>query len=216
MYAKLAQYCRDRNVDLVVVSKTRSNEAILEIYNQGHRNFGENRVSELVQKKADLPDDIRWHAIGHLQSKKVKKIADFVHLIHSGDRISVLEEINKQGEKCNRIIDVLLQIKIASEATKYGWEFDELTHYIDQNKSAFPFIRFRGVMGMATFTENQSQIHQEFATLTTYFGKLKSMYADDGKINFSQFDTISMGMSGDYKIAIEEGATMIRVGSLLF
>ena len=201
------------SVVLIAVSKTHPAEAIMEAYNGGQRDFGENRPQELVAKYEALPRDIRWHMIGSLQTNKVKYIAPFVYLIHSVDSEKLLEVINKEGAKNNRIIDVLMEIHIADENTKHGWEPDELSAYMKSEKwLALPYIRIRGVMGMATFTDDREQVHNEFRNLKRLFGKIKQDNPKTGAI----FDTISMGMSGDYPIAIEEGSTMVRIGSAIF
>jgi len=201
------------NVTLVAVSKTKPNAAIEEAYETGQRIFGENKVQELVDKYESLPKDIEWHMIGHLQRNKVKYIAPFVALIHGGDSLRLLKEINKQAKKCDRVIDVLLQFHIAREESKFGFSFEEAEEMLqDESFKALNNIEVRGVMGMATFTENKAQIADEFRTLHNYFHVFKSHYF---KYN-DAFNTISMGMSGDYPIAIEEGTTMIRVGSHIF
>ena len=213
MYTQLKQFCTDRNIDLIVVSKTRPKEAILDLYDLGQRDFGENRVQELSQKYNDLPKDIHWHMIGHLQSNKVKYIAPFVHMIHSGASLSLLKEINKRAKQNDRRIDVLLQLKIAQEGTKSGWDESELMESIENNHfTSLNNLNIRGVMGMATFTDDTTIIRSEFSSLKSIFDTLKSTHFESS----SHFDTISMGMSGDYKIAAEEGSTMVRVGSLLF
>lgn len=199
-----------KEVTLIAVSKTKSNEQILEAYAAGQRDFGENRAQEIVPKYNALPKDIRWHCIGHLQTNKVKQIAPFVHLIHSVDSESLLAEINKQAAKCNRVIPVLLQIFIAQEETKFGFDYQEaeiLLNMMPQTK--YPNIRIEGIMGMATNTENQTQIRNEFLCLKSFFDEIKSWPNSEIKI-------LSMGMSSDYKIAIEDGSTMVRVGSLIF
>lgn len=212
-FTDLLTYCNQNNTTLVAVSKTKPMEAITELYNEGQRIFGENRVPELVEKYNALPKDIKWHMIGHLQTNKVKNIAPFVQLIHSGDRISLLKEVNKAAKKNDRIIDILLQLKIAKEETKSGWDKNELYAMLtDGILDQYENLNIRGVMGMATFTDNQTQIEEEFAALKTAFDKMKLETFPTKK----DFDVISMGMSGDYKIAIQEGSTMIRVGSLLF
>ena len=212
-YKELIDFCSERAITLVAVTKTRSINAIQSLYDQGHRDFGENRVSELVEKHDVLPKDIAWHMIGHLQTNKVKYIAPFVKMIHSGASLSLLKEINKRAAKNDRIIDVLLQIKIANEEAKSGWDIKELiTHFSNKEIQIFENIRIRGVMGMATFTSGEDIIRSEFRNLKSYFDQIKSDY-------FSKedyFDTISMGMSGDYKLAALEGSTMFRIGSLLF
>ncbi|MFZ9028170.1 MAG: YggS family pyridoxal phosphate-dependent enzyme [Crocinitomicaceae bacterium] len=201
------------NVTLVAVSKTKPNEAIIEAYKAGQRVFGENKVQELVEKAETLPKDIEWHLIGHLQRNKVKYIAPFVSLIHAVDSLRLLQEINKQAAKNNRTIDCLLQFHIADEETKFGLDENEamelLHSEVYQNMNN---VRICGVMGMATFTENEEQVRAEFSKLHELFEKLKTAHFSSN----AAFRTISMGMSGDWKIAIEEGSTMIRVGSSIF
>lgn len=198
---------------LVAVSKTKSVAEIMQLYDAGQRDFGENKVQEMQEKQAKLPQDIRWHLIGHLQTNKVKFIAPFVHLIHSVDSWKLLLEINKQAEKSKRVIDCLLQIHIAKEETKFGFNENELNLLLtDFSKADLKYVRICGLMGMATNTENESQIAQEFEQLHQLFVSLKQSY-------FSQmecFKELSMGMSNDYKIALKHGATMVRIGSLLF
>jgi len=194
-------------VTLVAVSKTKPVEDIQALYQLGQRDFGENYVQELVDKQASLPTDIHWHFIGHLQSNKVKYIAPFVHLIHGVDSIKLLKEIDKQAFKNNRIIDCLLQVHIASEETKFGMDEQELKDAIEQ-LSNFPNIRVRGLMGMASFSDDQEKVRAEFKSLYHIF--------NTSAIQHLPSAILSMGMSGDYKIAIEEGSTMVRIGSLLF
>lgn len=202
-----------QGVTLVAVSKTKPNEDILAAYEAGQRIFGENRVQELVDKYEALPKDIEWHMIGHLQTKKVKYIAPFVSLIHGVDSFKLLEEINKRAKKEERTIDVLLQFHIAQEQSKYGFDFDEAKTMLEsQEFTQLENINVRGVMGMATFTENEEKIQDEFRTLNNYFEIFRSHFF---KFNKS-FGIISMGMSGDYKIAIEEGSNMVRIGSTIF
>lgn len=194
---------------LIAVSKTKSNEQILEAYNAGQRDFGENRVQELLPKYEALPKDIRWHLIGHLQTNKVKQIASFVHLIHSVDSEKLLAEINKEAGKCNRVIPVLLQIFIAQEETKFGFSFEEAEALISASpETKYPNIRIEGFMGMATNTEHEDQVRKEFHGLKEFFGKFE--------IRNPKFKILSMGMSSDWKIAVAEGSTMIRVGSSVF
>ena len=201
------------SVSLVAVSKTKPNDAILEAYNAGQRIFGENKVQELTQKQLDLPEDIEWHFIGHLQSKKVKSIAPFVSLIHAVDSIKLLTEINKQALKNNRTINCLLQFHIATEQSKFGLTFEEVREILESDAFVeLQNISITGVMGMATFTENENQVREEFQALENYFNVLKSHYF---KFN-DNFEHISMGMSGDFQIAIEEGSTMVRIGSSIF
>ncbi len=208
-YQSIQAYTAANNVLLVAVSKTKPNSDIEALYAAGHRDFGENYVQELVDKQASLPEDIRWHFIGHLQSNKVKYIAAFVHLIHGIDSLKLLQEVNKQAIKANRVIDCLLQMHIAQEETKFGLDEGELNSILDQ-LHAFPHVRVRGLMGMASFTENQEQVKMEFAQLKHYFDSAKA------KLASPEFDTLSMGMSGDYQLAIEQGSTLVRIGSLLF
>lgn len=198
---------------LVAVSKTKPAEDILELYNLGQRDFGENYVQELVGKFEQLPKDIRWHYIGHLQSNKVKYIAPFVHLIHGVDSLSLLKEINKQALKNNRIIDCLLQIYIAKEETKFGLDEHELKELLgaDSPINGLTNIRINGLMGMASFSTNMNLVRAEFNHLKSLFDQ----YAQPQTTNH-KLQTLSMGMSADYKIAIEEGSNMVRIGSLLF
>lgn len=201
------------SVNLVAVSKTKPLPLLEEAYAAGQRHFGENRVQELVEKYEALPKDIQWHMIGHLQSKKVKYIASFVHLIHGVDSLKLLQEINKQALNNNRIIDCLIQFHIAEEESKFGFSFEEITEILnDQSFLNLRNVRIVGVMGMATFTDDSNQIKKEFAALFSYFTKLKN----DQFRAAPYFKEISMGMSGDYLIAIEEGSTMVRVGSSIF
>lgn len=200
----------DGKATLVAVSKTKPVEDILELYNTGHRDFGENYVQELVDKEAVLPKDIRWHFIGHLQSNKVKYIAPFVHLIHGVDSESLLKEINKQAAKNNRIIDCLLQVHIATEETKFGFDEHELNqlHGLHELKN----VNIKGLMGMASFCKDMNLVRSEFRKLKQLYDKMNAQYS----IFNIQYSILSMGMSGDYKIAIEEGSNMVRIGSLLF
>jgi pyridoxal phosphate enzyme (YggS family) len=201
------------NVTLVAVSKTKPVEDLQEAYNAGQRIFGENKVQEMTSKYEVLPKDIQWHLIGHLQTNKVKYIAPYVSLIHSIDSEKLLREVNKEAKKNNRIIPCLLQFHIAEEETKFGFSFDEAKELIESEAFLnLQNIQIVGIMGMASFTENEQQIRNEFQTLHDYFHVLKSHYF---KFN-PDFKEISMGMSGDYKIAIEHGSTMIRVGSTIF
>jgi pyridoxal phosphate enzyme (YggS family) len=198
-------------VDLVAVSKTKPNEDILALYALGQRLFGENYVQELVDKEASLPKDIQWHFIGHLQTNKVKYIAPFVHLIHGVDGEKLLKEINKQAIKCNRVISCLLQVHIAKEETKFGFDATELIDLVESGQlDNYSNIVVKGLMGMASFTEDQVILKNEFEALATTFNQVKN------KLNNVHFDTLSMGMSSDYALAIKEGSTMVRIGSLLF
>ncbi|MCH2082556.1 MAG: YggS family pyridoxal phosphate-dependent enzyme [Saprospiraceae bacterium] len=201
------------NTNLVAVSKTKPQSAILKLYEEGQRDFGENRVQELVDKQEALPKDIKWHMIGHLQSNKVKYIAPFIHLIHSVDSPKILKEINKQAAKNDRIIDCLLQFHIAEEDTKYGFDSDEALAFLKSPAfQSLQNIRIVGVMGMATFTKDENQVRNEFRSLKAIFDLLKKTCFEQ----VNSFKEISMGMSGDYNIAMEEGSTMVRIGSLLF
>jgi pyridoxal phosphate enzyme (YggS family) len=198
---------------LVAVSKTKPEADILELYAMGQRVFGENRVQELTPKYEALPKDIQWHMIGHLQTNKVKYIAPFVHLIESVDRIKLLKEINKQAQRAERVIPVLLEFKIAEEESKHGLQWEEIRSFLDSEEfQALENIRIDGVMGMATFTEDQEQVRREFKALSRIFRQLKEAFFKDAP----HFKEISMGMSGDYKIALEEGSTMVRIGSSIF
>ena len=192
---------------LVAVSKTKPVEDIQALYNLGQRDFGENYMQELIDKYGQLPKDIRWHFIGHLQSNKVKYIAPFVHLIHGVDSFSLLKEINKQTIKNNRTIDCLLQVYIAKEETKFGLNEDELHEIINQ-LSELKNISVKGLMGMASFTNDTKKVKEEFHHLKTLYSTINDQHPT--------FNTLSMGMSADYKIAIEEGSNMVRIGSLLF
>lgn len=198
---------------LVAVSKTKSAEAILELYNQGQRIFGENKVQELTWKYEALPKDIVWHAIGHLQTNKVKYIAPFVSMIHSVESLKLVKEINKQAKKNERVIEILLQFHIAEEDTKFGLDLSEAQEILTSElyKSA-ENIKVVGVMGMATFTHDKNQVRNEFRTLKNIFDELKKDFFESD----DSFKEISMGMSGDYELAVEEGSTMVRIGSLLF
>lgn len=201
------------NVKIIAVSKTYSTEKIMQLYNYGHTIFGENRVQELLAKYNALPKDIEWHMIGHLQSNKVKYIAPFISLIHSVDSKKLLYEINKRAKQNNRIIDCLLQIHIAKEESKYGLSFYQAEELIkDKDLSLLNNVRLCGLMGMATNTSNLKIIKNEFKALKDFFNKIKNKYF----ANINYFKELSMGMSNDYKIAIEEGSTMLRIGSAIF
>lgn len=198
-------------VTLIAVSKTKPKEMILEGMQNGHLDFGENKVQELVDKYESLPKDIRWHMIGHLQRNKVKYIAPFVHLIHGVDSERLLNEINKQGSKNNRIINCLLQFHIAEETSKFGFSLEEVKSIIEQNKlQGLTNVCIKGVMGMATFTDNKNQIKTEFQKLASFYKEIKEA------IGKETFEVISMGMSGDYKIAVDNGSNMVRIGSTIF
>jgi len=199
----------EEGVTLVAVSKTKPNSDILEAYEAGQRIFGENKIQEMVNKYEALPKDIKWHMIGHLQSNKVKYMAHFVDLIHGVDSFKTLKEINKQAKKHDRVINCLLQARIAKEETKFGLEFNEIESILQSNElSELKNIKIVGLMGMASFSSNVEEVSGEFQSLKTLFDKL----------NQSKFalEILSMGMSGDYKLAIEKGSNMIRVGSAIF
>ena len=208
----LKEFIEKYQAQLVAVSKTKSVEEIKSIYDMGHLDFGENRVYELREKQPLLPEDIRWHAIGNLQRKKVKYIAPYIYMIHSVDSVALLQEIEKRAAANERTISILFEIKIASEASKHGFDFEELNKALAQmNFDNFSHVEFAGVMGMATFTDDQNQIKEEFSALKQYFDLLKSKYFDN-----NTFKEISMGMSGDYELALKEGATIVRIGSKIF
>lgn len=198
------------DVQLIAVSKTKPVEMIQEAMVSGHLDFGENKVQEMVFKHEALSKEIRWHMIGHLQRNKVKYIAPFIHLIHGADSKKLLETINKEGKKNNRIINCLLQFHIAKESTKFGFSIEELREIISlKTYQDWAYINIKGVMGMATFTDNKLQVKEEFSLLRSFFNELKPVFGDD-------FKTLSMGMSGDYLEAINEGSNMIRIGSDIF
>lgn len=202
------------HVTLVAVSKTKPVAYLMEAYNAGQSIFGENYVQELVEKHEELPKDIQWHFIGHLQSRKVKLIAPFVSLIHGVDSLKLVQEINKEAKKNNRVIDCLLQIYIAEEESKFGLdkeELNEILNFVQNDKNEINNLRIVGFMGMATFTDNQNQIKKEFQNLKTIFDKYQQLETSNLKL-----ETLSMGMSGDYKLAIECGSTMVRIGSSIF
>lgn len=212
-YISILRELQEKNVTLVAVSKTKPVEDILALYELGQRDFGENYVQELAEKAENLPADIRWHFIGHLQSNKVKYIAPFVHLIHGVDSAKLLQEIEKQGARNQRVIDCLLQIYISKEETKFGLDEPELETLIRQAEEPgkFRHVRISGLMGMASFSDNPDLVRGEFKMLN----QLYKQYT--GRITEAvQFSRLSMGMSGDYRIALEEGTTMVRIGSLLF
>jgi len=197
------------NVTLVAVSKTKPIVDLQEAYDAGQRVFGENKIQEMAEKFDALPKDIKWHMIGHLQSNKVKYMAHFVDLIHGVDKLKTLKEVNKQAKKHDRVINCLLQVKIAKEDTKFGFSFKEIeTTLSSEELKELDNIKIIGFMGMATFTDDKEQLEEEFSSLKNLFDKLKKQY--------SSIETLSMGMSGDYQLAIENGSTMIRVGSSIF
>jgi pyridoxal phosphate enzyme (YggS family) len=210
-YEQLKADLGSHHVTLVAVSKTKSVQEIKELYDLGHRDFGENYEQELVDKKSQLPWDVRWHFIGHLQSNKVKNIAPFIHLVQSVDSLKLLKEINKQGEKNSRVINCLLQVHIAEEETKFGLDEQELETLTDTDSNGllqFRNVKVCGLMGMASFIDDTDKVKDEFRYLKSLFDKFKQEQ--------STFDTLSMGMSGDYSIAVEQGSTMVRIGSLIF
>jgi pyridoxal phosphate enzyme (YggS family) len=214
-YQELLNVTKKHQALLLAVSKTKPIEDIKPLYTAGQRAFAENKVQEMCEKYELLPKDIQWHLIGHLQSNKVKYIASFVHMIHSVDSLKLLQEIQKEGAKIYRRINVLLQFHIATEDTKFGLSYLEAQDVLDivmANPEDFNFVNICGVMGMASFTDNQSQVQQEFASLKNSFMLLKNTYFPFA----SDFKEISMGMSGDYDLALSQGSTMIRIGSLLF
>lgn len=194
------------SVTLVAVSKTKPIEDVMEAYEAGQRIFGENKVQELVEKYESLPKDIEWHMIGHLQRNKVKYITPFVKLIHGVDSLRLLQEIDKQAAKVDRVQEVLLQMHIAEESTKFGLDENELIEILDQ-LNEYPHVKVIGLMGMATFSNDEGKVEREFQYLKSLFDKYKSEY---------QLNTLSMGMSGDFEIAIKNGSTMVRVGSSIF
>ncbi len=204
-FEKLKKECEINNITLVAVSKIRTEADIIQAYNCGQRDFGENYVQELVAKAESLPKDIRWHFIGHLQTNKVKYIAPFIHLVHGIDNEKLLSELNKQAAKLDKKINCLLQLHIAEEETKFGFSAEEV---IALDFSRYPFLNICGLMGMATFTDDKTQIQKEFLVLSELYKTLQKKH--------TAFTILSMGMSGDYDLAIREGSNMIRVGSLLF
>jgi PLP dependent protein len=200
-------------IKLIAVSKTKPSELIMEAYRNGQRAFGENKVQEMTRKQEELPKDIEWHFIGHLQTNKIKYIAPFVHLIHGVDSFKLLKSIDAEARKVTRIIPCLLQFYIAEEETKFGFSLEEAINMLNSPEiGTLKNISISGVMGMATFTDDSKQIRKEFAQLKTIFATLKSSYFPD----IPEFREISMGMSADYQIAVEEGSTMIRIGSTIF
>ncbi len=208
-YNSLIQFLQPYNATLVAVSKTKPEEAIRELYNCGQRDFGENYVQELLEKKDKLPGDIRWHFIGHLQSNKVKQIVPFVHLVHSIDRLSLLQEVNKQAARIGRVQPVLLQMHIAREETKFGFDQAEITQLLGEKDLAkFPNIKIKGLMGMASFTDDELILRAEFSQLIQTYQQFH--------VSHPGMDTLSLGMSGDYKLALSMGSNMVRIGSLLF
>ena len=214
-YKKIIAELTPKNVTLVAVSKTKPVSDIKELYDLGHRDFGENYVQELVEKQVQSPDDIRWHYIGHLQSNKVKYIAPFVHLIHGVDSLKLLLEIDKQARKNNRVIQCLLQVHIAQEETKFGFSDAELTEIMEDLHKAklsceLQHVEVTGLMGMASLTEDMEQVRKEFKYLRLLYTQVAQLQVQN------TIQTLSMGMSNDYQVAIEEGANMARIGSLVF
>ena len=212
-YQQLKETLDARDVTLIAVSKTKPVEDILALYEAGHRDFGENYVQELVQKQSLLPKDIRWHFIGHLQSNKVKMIAPFVHMIHGVDSIKLLDVIDKEGRKAGRKINCLLQVHIAKEETKFGFDIQEARQAADSYflEKKYEHVELCGLMGMASFSDDQQLVESEFKSLKQLFDEVRSVHK-----NATHFNILSMGMSGDYVLAIQCGSTMVRVGSLLF
>ncbi len=201
------------NVNLVAVSKTKPNSLVMEAYEAGQRIFGENKVQDLSAKQVELPQDIQWHFIGHLQRNKVKFIAGFVDTIHAVDSLRLLKEIDKQAVKNDRIINCFLQFHIAEEESKFGLSFDSAKEILDSNEFAqMKNIKITGVMGMATLSDDKDKVRKEFATLKKYFDRLKEDYFSSS----DSFKEISMGMSADFQLAIEEGSTMVRIGTGIF
>jgi len=211
-YEQLIADLASHHVTLVAVSKTKSVEEIKELYDLGQKDFGENYVQELAEKQSQLPKDIRWHFIGHLQTNKVKQIAAFIHLIQSVDSLKLLQEINKQGERNDRVINCLLQIHIAQEETKFGLGENELNELLNNSISEYQNIRITGLMGMASFTDNMAKVKSEFRYLKTLFDNLATKFTTHNL----RLTTLSMGMSSDYSVAMEEGSNMVRIGSLIF
>ena len=213
-YSKIIQDLVSKNILLVAVSKTKPIEAIKQLHSLGQRDFGENYVQEMVDKYHELPKDIRWHFIGHLQTNKVKYIAPFVHLIQSVDSFKLLKEINKQGQKFDRVLDVLLQVHVSKEETKFGLDEAEVDSILNTNFVALgelKNVRIVGLMGMASFTKNKDEVRKEFHYLKTLYDQFLSKQQAN-----CQLHILSMGMSDDYTIAIEEGSNLVRIGSLIF
>lgn len=211
-YEEIIQELKPQNILLVAVSKTKSIDAIKELFALGQRDFGENYVQELVDKVAGLPTDIRWHYIGHLQTNKVKQVAPVVQLIHGVDSLKLLKEIHKQGGKSGRVIDCLVQVHISGEETKFGVDKEELSLILNEfNSGNLLHVRILGLMGMASFTTDMDQVRKEFRYLKELFDKTAAEILQP-----TTFTILSMGMSGDYKVALEEGSNMVRIGSLIF
>lgn len=210
-YEQLIADLGSRHVTLVAVSKTKSVAEIKELYDLGQKDYGENYVQELAEKQSQLPKDIRWHFIGHLQTNKVKQIAPFIHLIQSVDSLKLLQEINKQAQKSHRVIGCLLQIHISQEETKFGLDENELDELFNTSISEYQNIRISGLMGMASLTDDMEKVRSEFRYLKRLFDTYAKLPIDN-----CQLTILSMGMSSDYFVAIEEGSTMVRIGSLIF
>jgi len=213
MYSQILAKVKAAGATLIAVSKTHPPQSILTLYEQGQRAFGENRVQEMLEKQEALPKDIDWHLIGHLQTNKVKFIAPFVRMIHSVDSLKLLQEIDKQAAKNGRIIDCLLQFHIAQEETKFGLDLDEARALLDSPEyAALQQVRLCGVMGMASFSDDMALVRREFQNLKGIFDTLRASYFAEAP----HFREISMGMSGDWELALETGSTMVRIGTLLF
>jgi len=211
-YKQILETLKPYNAQLIAVSKNQSKEAILSLYEAGQRNFAENRVQMLLVRKSELPSDIEWHLIGSLQKNKVRKIAEWVCMIHSVDSFELAETIHKAAIQCNRVIPILLEIKIGTESEKHGFEFTKLMDSLSTEPwTSLTGIQISGLMGMASFTEDTHQIQSEFRKLKLHFESIKKLHPE-----FTAFKELSMGMSSDYNIALEEGSTMVRIGSKLF
>lgn len=199
------------NVSLVAVSKTKPVQDLLKAYEAGQRDFGENRIQEMAEKYEQLPKDIRWHMIGHVQANKIKYMSSFVAMVHGMDKPKRFGELNKEAVKQDRVIDCLLQVHIAKEESKFGFSFEEAKEFLSLGLAEnYPNLRIRGLMGMATFTEDQSQVAEEFKALAGFYKEMQRV------MNAPDFNILSMGMSGDYEIAIQEGSNMVRVGQAIF
>tara|TARA_R110002050_G_scaffold98209_4_gene204166 strand:- start:12998 stop:13654 length:657 start_codon:yes stop_codon:yes gene_type:complete len=200
-----------KEIQLIAVSKTKPIEAIEEAYQTGQRHFGENKIQEMAEKYEALPKDIFWHMIGHVQDNKIKYMAPFVSLVHGMDKEKRLKALNKEAAKCERVIDCLVQIHIAEEDSKFGFDYSEAESLFQKNlKESYPNIRVRGLMGMATFTDDKEQLIREFSALSSFYKSTQALLGAD------EFNILSMGMSGDYSLAIEQGSNMIRVGTKIF
>ncbi len=211
-YSKITSVLPEE-VTLVAVSKTKPNADVMAAYEEGHRDFGENRVQDMVAKYEALPKDIKWHMIGHVQRNKIKYMAHFVHLIHGVDSLKTLVEINKQAKKHDRVIRCLLQVHIAEEDTKFGLDYDEINALLaDEQFQSLEHVKVVGLMGMATFTDDTETVRREFKGLYNYYNRLKNT-VETPQV---KMEILSMGMSGDYPIAVEEGSTMVRIGSAIF